>query len=99
MNARIRSARSDSRITIVIAAAIALVLVVSAVVGWAVNSDRPVAAAPPDYSAQASAVASVVQSAMTSQNLASVIVRVTRGNDVVTEQAFGDSMTGVTRSP
>jgi CubicO group peptidase (beta-lactamase class C family) len=78
-----------------IAGAIALVLVVSAIVGWAVNSNRQPAAAPPDYSSEASAVTSTVQNAMTTYGLQAVIVRVTKGNDVVTEQAFGTSMTGV----
>ena len=51
-------------------------------------------AAPP-RSAQASAIAAIVRSAMQTDHLRAVIVRVTQGNKVVTTQAFGPSMTGV----
>ncbi|HEX3567817.1 MAG TPA: serine hydrolase domain-containing protein [Acidimicrobiales bacterium] len=44
---------------------------------------------------QAAAIAAVVRKAMTTYQLRAVIVRVTRGNKVITTQAFGDSMNGV----
>ena len=46
-------------------------------------------------SAQASAIAAMVRTAMVTDNLRAVIVKVTKGNKVVTTQAFGHSMTGV----
>jgi CubicO group peptidase (beta-lactamase class C family) len=49
----------------------------------------------PRQSAQASAIAAIVRSAMQTDHLRAVIVRVTQGNKVVTTQAFGPSMTGV----
>ena len=46
-------------------------------------------------SAQASAIASIVQNAMKTDHLTAVIVKATQGNKVVTTRAFGESMTGV----
>src|SRR5438128_10192866 len=44
---------------------------------------------------QASAIATIVQNAMKTEHLRAVIVKVTQGDNVVTSQAFGESMTGV----
>jgi CubicO group peptidase (beta-lactamase class C family) len=46
-------------------------------------------------SAQASAIAAIVQKAMKTEHLRAVIVKVTQGDKVVISQAFGESMTGV----
>jgi CubicO group peptidase (beta-lactamase class C family) len=46
-------------------------------------------------SAQASAIAKIVQDAMKTEHLRAVIVKVTEGDKVVTSQAFGESVTGV----
>src|SRR5438876_6564877 len=45
---------------------------------------------------QASAIATIVQDAMKTEHLRAVIVKVTQGDKVITSQAFGESMTGVT---
>ncbi|UFS59544.1 serine hydrolase domain-containing protein [Subtercola endophyticus] len=92
MNTR---SRSSGRFTVIVSAAIALILVVAATVGWAVNQNRSTAATPADYTSEASEIAAVVQDAMQTSSLQAVIVRVTKGDDVVTEQAFGNSMTGM----
>jgi len=44
---------------------------------------------------QPSAIAKIVQDAMKTEHLRAVIVKVTQGDKVVTNQAFGESMTGV----
>jgi CubicO group peptidase (beta-lactamase class C family) len=44
---------------------------------------------------QASAIAEIVQKAMKTEHLRAVIVKVTRGDKVITSQAFGESITGV----
>ncbi len=46
-------------------------------------------------SAQASAIATIVQKAMKTEHLRAVIVKVTQGDKVIISQAFGESMTGV----
>ena len=46
-------------------------------------------------SAQASAIAAIVRSAIQTDHLRAVIVKVIKGNNVVTNQAFGTSMNGV----
>ena len=46
-------------------------------------------------SAQATAIASIVQNAMKTDHLRAVIVKVTQGSKLVTTRAFGESMTGV----
>lgn len=46
-------------------------------------------------SATASGVATVVQNVMRAQHLKAVIVKITQGNRVVADQAFGPSVTGV----
>ena len=48
----------------------------------------------PSQSPQASAIAAIVRKGMKTYHLRAVIVRVTRGDKVVTTQAFGPSMTG-----
>ena len=45
--------------------------------------------------AQAAAIAQIVRSAMQTNSLKAVIVKVTKGDQVVAEQAFGSSMSGV----
>src|ERR1700730_8662063 len=50
-------------------------------------------------SPQASGIAAIVRKAMTTYHLRAVIVRVTKGDKVVTTQAFGPSMTGVPATP
>ena len=44
---------------------------------------------------QSSAIANIVQKAMKTDHLRAVIVKVTQGDKVVINQAFGESMTGV----
>jgi CubicO group peptidase (beta-lactamase class C family) len=44
---------------------------------------------------QASAIAKIVETAMKTEHLRAVIVKVTQGDKVVINQAFGESMTGV----
>jgi CubicO group peptidase (beta-lactamase class C family) len=46
-------------------------------------------------SAQASAIATIVQNAMKTEHLRAVIVKVTQGDKVVMSHAFGESITGV----
>jgi CubicO group peptidase (beta-lactamase class C family) len=47
------------------------------------------------HSAQASAIATIVQNAMKTEHLRAVIVKVTQGDKAITTQALGESMTGV----
>src|SRR5216110_2695662 len=56
---------------------------------------RSASAAPSSQPDQASAIAAIVQNAMKTEHLRAVIVKVTQGDKVVTNQAFGESMTGV----
>ena len=49
--------------------------------------------------AQAAAIAQIVRSAMQTNSLKAVIVKVTKGNHVVGEQAFGSSLAGVPATP
>ena len=46
-------------------------------------------------STQASAIAKIVQNAMNADQLKAVVIKVTKGGNIVTTQAFGDSMDGV----
>ena len=50
-------------------------------------------------SPQASGIAAIVRKAMTTYHLRAVIVRVTKGDQVMTTQAFGPSLTGVPATP
>src|SRR5580693_3726542 len=50
-------------------------------------------------SQQASGIAAIVRKAMTTYHLRAVIVRVTKGNQVVATQAFGPSLTGQPATP
>src|SRR5882724_3180798 len=61
----------------------------------AVALNARAASAETSQSAQASAIAKIVQDAMKTQHLRAVIVKVTQGDKVVTSQAFGESVTGV----
>jgi CubicO group peptidase (beta-lactamase class C family) len=54
---------------------------------------RPVAARTP--TPQAQAIAQIVRDAMKAQSLRAVIVKVTRGDQVITTEAFGESLDGV----
>jgi CubicO group peptidase (beta-lactamase class C family) len=56
------------------------------------------ASAEKPQSEQASAIATIVQKAMTTEHLRAVIVKVTQGDKVVISQAFGESMTGMPAS-
>src|ERR1700735_3215302 len=60
----------------------------------AVQSTTVVAQSP-----QASGIAAIVRKAMTTYHLRAVIVRVTKGSQVVTTQAFGPSLTGQPATP
>jgi CubicO group peptidase (beta-lactamase class C family) len=53
----------------------------------------------PSPSRPASAIAAIVRQEMKTYHLRAVIVRVTKGDRVVTTQAFGPSMTGVPATP
>ncbi len=61
----------------------------------AVSVSASTTSAATSQSAQARAIAEIVQNAMQTMNLRAVIVEVTKGNQVVTNQAFGLSMDGV----
>jgi CubicO group peptidase (beta-lactamase class C family) len=54
----------------------------------------PGSAATAESSSRASAIADIVKTAMKTDHLRAVIVKVTKGNQVVTKQAFGPSLTG-----
>ena len=58
------------------------------------SAANPVQAAT-SQSAQAPAIAKIVQNAMKTYHLKAVVIKVTKGGNVVTNQAFGDSMDGV----
>jgi CubicO group peptidase (beta-lactamase class C family) len=79
-----------------LAVAIAMGLTVASLVACSSSTAASAAtrAAQP-RSTQASAIAAIVRSAMLTDHLRAVIVKVTKGNKVVTNQAFGSSMTGV----
>jgi CubicO group peptidase (beta-lactamase class C family) len=61
----------------------------------AVSLNARAAPAAASQSAQASAIATIVQNAMKTEHLRAVIVKGTQGDKVVASQAFGESMTGV----
>jgi len=61
----------------------------------AVSLNARATSAATSQSAQASAIATIVQNAMKTEHLWAVIVKVTQGDKVITSQAFGESMTGV----
>jgi CubicO group peptidase (beta-lactamase class C family) len=56
---------------------------------------RSTTSAAPASSAQAAAIASIVQDAMDKDHLRAVIVKVTEGDQLVANEAFGESMDGV----
>jgi hypothetical protein len=60
----------------------------------AVSLNARAAPAAASQSAQASAIATIVQNAMKTEHLRAVIVKGTQGDKVVASQAFGESMTG-----
>ena len=55
----------------------------------------PIGGAATPSTSRSSAIAAIVRRAMTTYQLRAVIIRVTQGNNVITTQAFGDSMNGV----
>ena len=55
------------------------------------------AATPPGQTA--SAISDIVENAMATEHLRSVVIKVTQGDDVVIRQAFGTSMEGVPATP
>jgi CubicO group peptidase (beta-lactamase class C family) len=57
------------------------------------------ASAATTQTSQASAIATIVRQAMATYQLRAVIVRVTKGNQVISTQAFGESMDGVPATP
>ncbi len=61
----------------------------------ATSSPSATAAGGGQYTEQATAIAEIVEEAMTSMSLKAVIVQVQIGDDLVTTQAFGESVTGV----
>src|SRR5437667_12214325 len=71
---------------------VAFSLCLSALSLNAAATPTPTPTSQPD---QASAIAKIVQDAMKTEHLRAVIVKVTQGDKVVTNQAFGESMTGV----
>ena len=73
----------------------ALSVLAAVLSGLPAGPSPQVLAAPEGDPALAAAVASVVRSAMESDHLRAVIVKVTRGEEVVTTQAFGTAMDGV----
>src|SRR5947207_2284840 len=60
-----------------------------------VNARAVAASAQTSQSDQASAIANIVQKAMKTEHLRAAIVKVTQGDKVVINQAFGESMNGV----
>jgi CubicO group peptidase (beta-lactamase class C family) len=57
-------------------------------------ADASARATRPTSSPQATQIAQIVRQAMASESLRAVIVKVMRGNQVIAEQAFGQSLTG-----
>ena len=81
------------------AAAAALAISLSACSSPVTTAKTLQATNSPSQSPQASAIAAIVRKGMKTYHLRAVIVRVTRGDKVVTTQAFGPSMTGVPATP
>ena len=81
------------------AAVTALAMSLSACSSPAIRAKTLQATTTPWHSRPASAIAAIVRKGMRTYHLRAVIVRVTKGNKVVTTQAFGPSMTGVPATP
>ena len=82
--------RPARRVLVAGAVLAVLILGVPAVASGATATS---AATPPGQTA--SAITDIVQNAMATEHLRSVIIKVTQGDQVVTRQAFGTSMEGV----
>src|SRR5437868_3192202 len=80
--------------TVIVALTLGLAVASLAACSSSTSSSNSAQAATPE-SAQASAIASIVQNAMKTDHLRAVIVKVTQGSKLVTTRAFGESMTGV----
>jgi CubicO group peptidase (beta-lactamase class C family) len=81
------------------AAVTALAVSLSACSSPAITAKTLQSTTTPSQSPQASAIAAIVRKGMQSYHLRAVIVRVTKGDKVVTTQASGPSMTGVRATP
>jgi CubicO group peptidase (beta-lactamase class C family) len=77
-----------------VATAISLCLAAVSLAACTSSTSKPTQASAPQ-STQASTIAKIVRSAMKTDHLKAVIVKVTQGGMPVTTQAFGESMTGV----
>ncbi|WP_308465964.1 serine hydrolase domain-containing protein [Rathayibacter soli] len=90
-----------ARLRVVVASLLAAGLILGGTAACTQASTQPAAESATAMSTSATAtvdnaaIAKIVESAMQTENLKAVIVRVTVGNKVVSMQAFGDSMTGV----
>jgi CubicO group peptidase (beta-lactamase class C family) len=88
--AEITRVRRSTRLPLVVAVACLLTLLLSmAPIAGGTASASTAPASP------AAAIANIVRNTMSTYQLRAVIVRVTRGNQVLTTQAFGSSMDGV----
>ena len=72
---------------------------VALVVSLAVLMPATAGAQSPSPSKQAAEITKIVEDAMASIHLKSVIVKVTKGDDVIIRKAFGESMTDVPATP
>jgi CubicO group peptidase (beta-lactamase class C family) len=86
-----------SALAVAAAAALAVSLAACAPAATTAQSARSATAV--SRSPQASGIAAIVRKGMKTYHLRAVIVRVTKGDKVVTTQAFGPSMTGVPATP
>src|SRR6266496_3998668 len=92
--ARFSLREASMKITRQIAAAGSIMVALSpGLAAVSLNAGATATATP--QSAQASAIATIVQKAMKTEHLRAVIVKVTQGDKVIISQAFGESMTGV----
>jgi CubicO group peptidase (beta-lactamase class C family) len=77
-----------------VAIAISLCLATVSLAACSGSASKPAQAAT-FQSTQAAAIAKIVQNAMRTSHLKAVVVKVTKGGNIVTAAAFGDSMDGV----
>jgi CubicO group peptidase (beta-lactamase class C family) len=82
-----------------VAAVTALAVSLTACAPAATTAQATRSATAVSQSAQASGIAAIVRKRMKTYHLRAVIVRVTKGDKVVTTQAFGPSRTGVPATP
>ena len=88
---------STSGLAVAAVAALAVSLTACAPAATSANATRSATAV--SQSSQASGIAAIVRKGMKTYHLRAVIVRVTKGDKVVTTQAFGPSMTGLPATP